>query len=95
MRVTVKREAKDRLSIRVWSIWLRDTVGKLSIVFDRYSERSRPTTKHQYRTDKKWERTMSRHNDWDDKEVRQFLTPDIIQEAKDIIIKEVENIEVS
>lgn len=94
MRIVVERESENRLSIRVWEIWFRIHINRISIFLDRYYEQSRPTTRHKYRIDRKWVRTDQRYNNWSDEEVEEFLTQDIIQEAKEEIKKVIDDIKV-
>ena len=94
MTIEIIKEAKDRLSQKVFRFWVVTDYSKdgLNMSLDSYFEQSRKTTRHKYTTDKKWSRTDKRYNDFDNDALIERMPEGIIPEAKEKLIQAVKHI---
>lgn len=95
MRIDITREASNKLSKKVFSFDLSDYLGRLRIVLDKYIEQSKATTRKHYKKDKIWERTLQRHNDFTDEEIRDILSISVVKEAKERFKQEIDKLAIS
>ena len=92
--IEITRESDDRLTKKGYLFYMSSGFrgDDITIHLDRYVEAERLTTRQKYKTQKHWNRTMSRDNSFTDEEVKSFLTPEIIKCVKFLIKEKIDDL---